>query len=103
MATRTKIKIGDRIAVHGEITRLTPQEDGRAAMTVDIGVGAMVTLDSMWSNHTLDDLKVDQQVRLEGSVTRINTPENPEWTTATLKLDGYAYPVTILVEYVEKA
>lgn len=104
MTTRSKLKALDRVALPGRITRLVPQPEGRYAMTVDIGAAAPVTLDAMWSNQAPAELAEGYEVRLEGRIERINhSSMDPKWDTASIKLDGYAYRVTLLTSAVEKA
>lgn len=102
--TRSKLAIGDRIAVHGTITLLTPQDDGRTFMTVSLpGASAPITLDTVWSNRAADELEVDGQVRLEGRLSRITPSVIPDYTSGTMRIDGFGYPVTLLMADIEKA
>jgi hypothetical protein len=104
VATRSKVRIGDRIAVYGTIRILTPEDDGRTLMTVSFaGAPAPITLDASWSYRSDDDLEVDGSVRLEGRLTRINHATDPRWTTGTMKIDGYAYPITLPIADIDKA
>ena len=82
----------------------TPQEDGRTSMTVRFPSGPMpITLDTAWSNHAADELAVDSQVMLEGRLTRINVSSDPDWNIGTMRIDGFGYPVTLLLADIEKA
>ena len=104
VTTRTKLKELDKVALNGRITRLSPQDDGRYAMTVDIGAAAPVTLDAMWSNQAPEELAEGYAVRLEGHIERITrSAKDAKWDTASIKLDGYAYRVTLLASGFEKA
>lgn len=104
VATRSKLKELDRVAVAGTITRLTPQPEGRASMTVDIGHTSPVTLDAMWANQAPEDLAEGDHVQLEGRLERINrSAADAKWDTGSVKLDGYAYRVTLLLSAIAKA
>lgn len=102
--TRSKLKELDRVALPGTITRLYPQPDGRIAMTLDIGHTVPVTLDAMWANADPETLTEGDTVRVEGRIERINrSGADAKWDTASVKLDGYAYRVTLLLSAVSKA
>lgn len=104
VTTRTKLKELDRVAVTGTITRLAAQPEGRFSMTVDVGAASPVTLDAMWSNHAPEELSEGDEVQLEGRIERINrSAADAKWDTASLKLDGYTYRVTLLTSSLAKA
>lgn len=104
VTTRSKLKELDRVTVSGTITRLIPQAEGRYSMTVDVGHSAPVTLDAMWSNSQPETLTEGDTVQLEGRIERVNrSAGDAKWDTASLKLDGYAYRVTLLLSSLTKA
>ncbi len=103
VSSRTKLKIGSRVAIRGQIERFTERE-GRPRITVIFANAPLpVTLDAMYANRPSDELRVTDEVRIEAVLERINHGQNPKWDTASIKIDGVPYPVTVPVADLEKA